>query len=277
MIKKVTKKIFSNLGFSISRLKNNTIITESELGTNPFEGYDYAKEGIEVVNITKNYSMLSLVNILTLFEQAAYCEKMKIPGAFVECGVWKGGAVATMAKANLMYGTNRRQLHLFDAFDGICPPNAEIDGEKAIEDTIKILGFADKNKMQGQLESIEGAYMNLGGHGTIDICKNLLEHEINYPSEFIHYHKGWFQDTLPINKEEIDAIAILRLDGDWYDSIKVCLDNLYDKVSKGGLVVIDDYGYYEGCTKAVDEFLAQRNIKTFLSYSQPGCRYFVKP
>lgn len=277
MIKKVLKKIFSFCGITVTRNVKMIKTVETVIEINPFIGFDYALEGFEAVNLTKDYSMLPHINLFSLFEQAIYCEKKKIEGCFVECGVWKGGAVGIMAKANLDYGNERRVLHLFDVFDGICPPNAKIDGKKAIEDTQRITGFTDESKMLGQLESIDGAYEKLGGHGTIDICKSLLEEKLKYPSEFIQYHKGWFEETIPNDKNQIDKIAILRLDGDWYNSIKICLDNLYDKVVSGGLVIIDDYGYYEGCTKAVDEFLEKRNIKSFLSYSRPGCRYFVKP
>lgn len=266
-----------NLGYSINKKVETKPINESVAESNPFIRYEYEKEGYEAVKLTTDYSMLPPINLFTLFEQAVYCEKKQIPGAYVECGVWKGGAIGIMAKANLQFGTSRRHLHLFDAFDNICPPDAEVDGEKAIEDTKEILGLSDINEMTGQLVSIEGGYDSMGGHGTIQICKELLEGVINYPTEFIHFQKGWFQDTLPIAKEEIESIAILRLDGDWYASIKTCLENLYDKVSKGGLIIIDDYGYYEGCTKAVDEFLDNRKVKTFLSYSSPNCRYFVKP
>jgi len=282
MIKKITKKIFSAFGLNVSRTQlngENFDMSQKHPNSeaNPFVAFEYPIEGFEAVKLTTGYSMLPPINLYTLFEQAVYCEKKQIKGAFVECGVWKGGAVGIMAKANLQFGSSRRQLYLFDAFDNICPPDAEVDGNKAIKDTKEILGLSDIKEMTGQLESIEGGYDSLGGHGTIQICKDLLERIINYPSKYIHFKKGWFQDTLPIAKDEINAIAILRLDGDWYASIKVCLENLYDKVSQGGLVVIDDYGYYEGCTKAVDEFLEERNIKTFLSYSSPNCRYFVKP
>lgn len=282
MIKKVIKKIFSIFGLVVTREVNRQEIDkekddQTKPARSPFLGFEYPIEGNDAVIQTRDYSMLSPINLYTLFEQAAYCEKRNIPGSYVECGVWKGGAVGIMAKANLQFGSSRRHLYLYDAFDNICPPNAEIDGNKAIEDTQKILGLSDVNKMLGQLESIEGGYDLRGGHGTIEICKELLEEVINYPSEFIHFRKGWFQDTLPNSKDDIKSIAILRLDGDWYASIMICLENLYDKVSKGGLIVIDDYGYYEGCTKAVDEFLEKRNVKTFLSYSDTGCRYFVKP
>lgn len=281
MIKKITKKVLSDFGLNVSRTVVNKVnadrSNEPNSEVNPFAAFDYPVEGYEAVKLTSNYSMLPPINLYTLFEQAVYCEKKQIPGSYVECGVWKGGAVGIMAKANLQFGSSRRHLHLFDAFDNICPPDADIDGQKAIDDTKLILGLQDTNQMTGQLESIEGGYDSMGGHGTIQICKELLEKVINYPTEFIHFHKGWFQDTLPMAKGEIDSIAILRLDGDWYASIMTSLENLYDKVSKGGLVVIDDYRYYEGCTKAVDEFLENRNIKTFLSYSSPNCRYFVKP
>jgi len=79
-----------------------------------------------------------------------------------------------------------------------------------------------------------------------------------------------------VQSKGIDNISILRLDGDWYESTKVCLDNLYDKVVDGGFIIIDDYGCYEGYKKAVDEFLRVRNINVFINYSSPACRYWIK-
>lgn len=276
MIKKITKSIFSSFGFSINRIQKqkpeNTIAEPYD----PLKGFDYEKEAGEAVKLTIENSMIGAVSLGTLYEQAVYCEKNGIEGSFVECGVWKGGAVGAMAKGNIDFGKKRRDLHLFDAFDDICPPVAAVDGQKAVDDVKKYSLLQNEDEMQGQLEPIKGAYDAFGGHGTIDGCRKLLIEDIKYPQEYIHFHKGWFQETLPVDASKIDKIAILRLDGDWYDSIKVCLDFLFDKVVKGGLVVIDDYGYYEGCTKAVDEFLAGRNIKTFLSYSTTSCRYFVK-
>lgn len=261
--------------FGLELTRKQTTVPAAEI-QNPFAGFDYGTEGYKAVKLTQNNSMMPLINLFTLFEQAVYCEKKGIDGSYVECGVWKGGAVGIMAKANLQFGKYRRLIHLFDAFDDILAPVANIDGQRAIEDMKKIAGMTNENEMKGQLKPIKGAYDFLGGHGTVDACKNLLENVIGYPSEYIHYHKGWFQETVPKDSPGVDKIAILRLDGDWYDSIKICLDYLFDKVVAGGLVIIDDYGYYEGCTKAVDEFLEKRNIKTFLSYSSVGCRYFVK-
>ena len=261
----------SSLGVEIRRKKN--IPSSGDW----FAGFDYMTEGREAVKCVQANSMLAPVNLLTLFEQAVYCEKQNIPGAFVECGVWKGGAVGVMALANLRFGAKRRPLHLFDAFDDICAPDAETDGQKAVADMGHFAGVTDKHRMQGQLTPIKGFYDDFGGHGTVAACRELLEKRIMYPSEYIHYHSGWFQETIARDADQIGEIAVLRLDGDWYESIKICLEHLYDKVGAGGVVVIDDYGYYEGCTKAVDEFLERKKVKTFLSYSTVGCRYFVKP
>jgi hypothetical protein len=75
----------------------------------------------------------------------------------------------------------------------------------------------------------------------------------------------------------VGPVAILRLDGDWYASIKVCLESLYGNVVSGGFVVVDDYGVYEGCTRAVDEFLDRNGINVFLHQVDEGCAYFIKP
>lgn len=274
MIKALIKFTISKLGFVIS--KKTHIQSNDPMGSCDFTGYDYESESKLVIDQTKEYSMMPYVNIQTLYEQAVYCEKNNIKGSFVECGVWKGGAVGAMALANLKYGDSRRDLHLFDSFDDICLPNAEIDGKKAVDDVLNHSSVKQVSKLNGQLSPVEGFYDFLGGHGTVEDCSNLLINNIKYPNEHIHFHIGWFQDTLPKSADKIDQIAILRLDGDWYDSIKICLDFLYDKVVESGIIIIDDYGYYEGCTKAVDDFLKERNIKTFLSYSSVGCRYFVK-
>ncbi len=268
-MKNLLRKFFNKVGYNVTKIDKETY------SPNLFPGYDYSVEGAKAIDICRKYSMMPSINLQTLFEQAVYCEKKNIEGDFVECGVWKGGAVGMMAIANKQFGKQPRNLHLFDAFDDLCEPDPEVDGEKAMSDIKKFAG-KDVAELTGTLTPVKGMYNSFGGHGTINVCNELLVKKIGYDSEKIFYHKGWFQNTLPADAKTIDKIAILRLDGDWYESIKICLEHLYDKVEKGGLVVIDDYGYYEGCTKAVDEFLSERKIKTFLSYSNIGCRYFVK-
>jgi hypothetical protein len=237
-------------------------------------GYDLEKEANEGIAIVRKNTMLPYVNLLTLYEQVIYCEENGIEGDFVECGVWKGGATGLMAYTNLKKGKKRRDIHLFDAFTEICAPDAEVDGERAVEEIKTALGT--KAKVSGELEAMTGLYDRFGGPGSLEDNRKLLEQDIKYPAEKIHYHVGWFQDTMPEASKQINRIAILRLDGDWYASTKICLDYLYDKVVDGGFIIIDDYGAYDGCKKAVDEFLANRNIRVFINYSSESCRYWIK-
>jgi len=88
---------------------------------------------------------------------------------------------------------------------------------------------------------------------------------------------GWFQDTLPEYKNKIGEISFLRIDGDWYESTKCCLENLYDNVVTGGYIFIDDYGSVIGCKKATDEFLENRKLNVELMLDDRGGCYFVKP
>ena len=93
----------------------------------------------------------------------------------------------------------------------------------------------------------------------------------------IYMVKGWFHDTLPEYREKVGAIAVLRLDGDWYESTKCCLENLYDNAITGGYIIIDDYFTVPGCKKATDEFLKNRNINVNIICNNMGWSYFVKP
>ena len=88
--------------------------------------------------------------------------------------------------------------------------------------------------------------------------------------------QGWFQKTIPQSAKEIGALAVLRLDGDWYESTKICLEYLYDLVSENGSIIIDDYYHWEGCRKAVDEFLASRKVNATLIPIDEEAVYFIK-
>lgn len=148
-------------------------------------------------------------------------------------------------------GNSPRNIHLFDAFTEICEPDAEVDGEKAIREARE---WSQSGAADGKLRPLTGIYDSFGGPGSLEGNRELLTKEIGYDPGFLHFLKGWFQETMPKDSSQISQIAILRLDGDWYDSTRVCLEFLYDKVVPGGFVIIDNYGAYEGCRKAVAEF-----------------------
>lgn len=237
-----------------------------------FDHHDRSTTAWERVS---DHTMLPEVRVRVLYELARHCITAGIPGDFVECGVWKGGAVAVMAQATLDVATPDRRLHLFDAFTDICEPDPKHDGRDAIAELEALTG---RRGFSGQLLPVTGAYDSVGGHGTEDICRTLLTDRCGYPAELIKMHVGWFQETVPLAVETgtVGQIAVLRLDGDYYASTKVCLDGLYDRVSSGGVVMIDDYGAYEGCRRAVHDFFDERRLRPFLHYTDSFCRYWIK-
>jgi len=215
-------------------------------------------------------SMVSHRGLITLYEQVAHCETAGLSGALVECGVWKGGAAALMAIANLEQGSERRALHLFDSFVGIPEPIARLDGERAVRETV-----GKPEDAQGRLRTAND-YSHRGGPGSEREVRDLLG-DVGYPQELVHVHQGWFQETVPSDAKSIGPVALLRLDGDLFESTKICLEHLYEPVVSGGFIVIDDYGAYDGCRRAVDEFLAKASPLPFLCRVNSDIRYLIKP
>lgn len=271
MIIRVVRSFLNKIGLDVVRYQSPL---ERNLNISEDIGYELEQVATKSINIVKNNTMLSKRRLVTLYQQVVYCEDNNIQGSFVECGVWKGGAVGLMALANIRSSDNRRHLHLFDSFEGICYPDKDVDGESALKDANMVAN--NSLHKSRSLESVANIYDDLGGVGLLSDSKTLLEHVIGYPEKYIHYHKGWFQNTLPKEHELVNEIAILRLDGDWYASTKICLQYLYNKVVKGGIVIVDDYGTYEGCKKAFDEFMTDNNEIFFLSTIDSDCRYFIK-
>lgn len=220
--------------------------------------YDNHQDAYQTIKICAEYSMTTLERLFVLYNLSKYIEDSKIDGDLVECGVWKGGSAGVMADVALKIGKAKRTIWLYDSYEGLPEPTKD-DGSTAIK-------FSN-NKSEGKLESIGECYAQE------DYVLELMK-KINYPNDKIKIIKGWFQDTVPKIKPE--KIAILRLDGDWYESTKICITELYDKVVKGGIIVIDDYGDWEGCKKAIDEFFLLKNISPFLHHVDKGCRYFFK-
>ncbi len=266
MAEKLARKVLRSFGYDIGKVGAVRA------------AYDFEDEAREKISLVLDHTMLSYECLVTLYQQARHCETTGLPGSYVECGVWKGGAVALMALANLAHGAGRRHLHLFDAFDDICEPDPAIDGERAISEAEQ---WADvrREELSGKLAPLSGIYAHRGGPGSIGEVHALLCGTVGYDDEFVHYHKGWFQETLPALDKvpDISEIAILRLDADWYASTKICLERLYERVVPGGIVIIDDYGAYDGCRKAVDEFREARAIKALLNHVNADCRYWIKP
>jgi hypothetical protein len=175
---------------------------------------------------------------------------LNIPGSIVECGVWKGGMAAALAELS----KNKKRIHLFDSFEGL-PPAREIDGEGALRYQRETTspGYFDNCRAD---ESFAIAAMKLANH-----------------NDYVIY-KGWFENTL--SQYNDGPISILRLDGDWYDSVKACLDVLYPHVSVGGLVIIDDYYPWDGCARAIHDYLSQHKLASRIRQWNGQVAYLLK-
>jgi hypothetical protein len=194
----------------------------------------------------KRYTMTSPIRCCRLWDSCKQVLDGNIPGCFVECGVWKGGSSAMMALAVKNAG-QKRHLHLFDSFEGL-PEPTEKDGEQA--------AIYSGGRNQGKLATVNQCWAGL------DEVRHLILDEIKVPEELAHFHVGWFQNTIPVDAGQLGLIALLRLDGDWYDSTKICLEHLYPLLSPGGIIILDDYYYWEGCRKATDEYRLKNNINS---------------
>lgn len=192
------------------------------------------------------------------YNVVARVEKSKIPGAIVECGVAQGGSAAMMVLTSIILGNKNRDFWFFDSFEGLPDPTVEDYNGTKSGDYVGVL--------------VRGSCL-----GTIQQVSELLFDKLNLPKDKIKLVKGWFQKTVPLHKDKIDKIAVLRLDGDWYESTKIPLENFYSLISPGGCVIIDDYATCFGSKKATDEFIKKNSINTVLQPDFRGGAWFIKP
>ena len=187
------------------------------------------------------YTMTSLDRILAAIRATAYIVQAGIPGDVVECGVWRGGSSMAIAHTLLRLGDSSRTLFLFDTFEGMTEPRAE-DVSHAGRTAEELLTAA--RSKEAREESTVWAYASIE-----DVTANLTS--TGYPQDRIRYVKGPVEQTIPGVLP--DSIALLRLDTDWYESTRHELTHLYPRLRSGGVLIIDDYGHWQGARRAVDE------------------------
>jgi O-methyltransferase len=203
-------------------------------------------------------TMVSAPRLMNAFDTAVSVEREELEGSIVECGVWAGGAIGLMADVSKRHGNRHRMFHLFDSFEGLPQPS--------VFDADVLGAFTDEHP---ELEPDSGqdstSLVAIGAcEAPLEEVHTLFFDVLRIDRRQVVIHKGWFQDTVPTAAESVGPIALLRIDGDWYESTKTCLDYLYDQVIDGGFVIIDDYGTFVGCAKAVDEFLESRGVEVDL-------------
>lgn len=209
----------------------------------------------------KPRTMTAPEKLFGLILATRYVARHGVPGDVVECGVWRGGSMQAVALTLLETSTTDRDLHLFDTFEGMPPP------------TDKDRRRFGKVKSAAQLMASQDRDAKIWAYAPLDDVRTAMD-ETGYPAERIHYHPGRVEETIPGSAPE--RIALLRLDTDWYESTRHELEHLYDRLSPGGVLIIDDYGGWEGCRQATHEFL-EKTGEPLLLLPLKGGRIAVKP
>lgn len=196
------------------------------------------------------FTMVSRERMGTLYQLVKRLDQEGIRGDLVECGVCNGGTAGIIACASAD-SSLPRVVRLFDSFEGLPEPSAETDGPKALAEWAPGMDL-----------------------GSIDKVRELFA-ALRIGEERVRIVPGWFEDTLP--GYAMPEVGLLHVDADWYESVKLVLETFYPNVVPGGFVVLDDYGHWEGCRTAVDEFLVARRISVDLTEVDYTGRYFRKP
>ncbi|QDT15546.1 TylF/MycF/NovP-related O-methyltransferase [Alienimonas californiensis] len=216
----------------------------------------------DVIAAVRDYTMTSPARVAALCDAVEYVQNHNLPGDFVECGVWRGGSVMAMLHVLKRRGELGRDVHLFDTFEGMSAPtdlDRDPDGHTAAE-------LLEEEKAD-KAASANWAYCSQE-----DVERNVAS--VGYPAERLHFVRGKVEDTLPDAVPE--TISLLRLDTDWYESTKHELEHLFPRLVPGGVLILDDYGHWEGARRAVDEYLRDRGVRMFLQRVDYTGRLAVK-
>ncbi|MBI5215712.1 MAG: class I SAM-dependent methyltransferase [Ignavibacteriae bacterium] len=239
IIRKIGHRIY-NIGNKYSIADNSPVTADMQ-----------EKEFLEIYQLCKPFTMTTIERMYALYCAVNYVLLSNIRGDFVECGVWRGGSSMLIAKMLQNRKIKERKIYLYDTFEGMTEPTMEdidIHGETALT----LLEEYKDHK-----ETSVWCFASLE-----DVKKNMQI--TNFKTENIVYVKGKVEETIPHIMPE-ENIALLRLDTDWYESTKHELTFLFPRLEINGVLIIDDYGHWEGCKKAVDEYREKNGISLLLN------------
>jgi O-methyltransferase len=221
---------------------------------------DFDETDAELCRTVGPYTMTTPPRIYALRRAVEYVAKRPVEGAVVECGVWRGGSMMAVALTLLRLGVTHRDLYLFDTFSGMTEPGDE-DVKHTGERAADVLAGASRESHDWAVAPIDQVREAVLGVG--------------YPEDRIHFVQGRVEDTVPANAPA--EIALLRLDTDWYSSTKHELVHLYPRLARGGVLIVDDYAYWQGARQAVDEYIEESELSLLLNRIDYTARMAVKP
>jgi hypothetical protein len=228
----------------------------------PIEASEWDKETIQ---LSLRFSMTSPQRIWALIQSVKYVVQNNLDGDFVECGVWRGGSVLAIARTLENLGISNKRIYLFDTFEGMTKPTTKDKRSSDKLSAVDLLNREPRNTEHGR--------KSVWAIATEEDVKNTLSLS-NFPKSNFIFVKGDVLDTL--DQTSVNKISLLRLDTDWYESTLHELKSLYPKVVANGILIIDDYGYWEGCRIAVHEFVESLSFKPLIHYIDSSGRLLIK-
>ncbi len=222
---------------------------------------DFETDFVKIAEKCKPFTMTSIERLYSIFKSVEYVVKNNIEGDFVECGVWKGGSAMMLAYSLLNFKSADKKIYLYDTFEGMTEPT---ENDVNINNVNAKQIYTSKLSKKGESNWVRSE---------IDEVKQNL-YSTCYPKGNIFFIKGKVEETIP--KTIPSKIAILRLDTDWYESTLHELKHLYPLLVTRGVLVIDDYGHWLGCKKAIDEYFSLNSVQMLLNRVDYTCRTGIK-
>jgi O-methyltransferase len=223
---------------------------------------DFSPDEIALYDAVAPHTLTSPERVAALAELVRYTVSSGIEGAFVECGVWRGGSMMAVARTLRALGVETADLYLFDTFGRVPAPSKRdvtFTGESAASFVSRCARAAGGSPWT--TASLQEVHNNLESTG--------------YPMDRVQLVSGRVEETIP--EQAPPTIALLRLDTDWYESTRHELVHLYDRVARGGGILVDDYGQFRGAREATDEFLSTLSYSPYLHRIDYTGRLFFKP
>ena len=221
----------------------------------------------DVLDRCRPYTMASPERVVASMDAVAHAVDHGVQGAIVECGVWRGGSTLAMVLTLMRLGAADRDVYLYDTFEGMTEPT---DADTSTLDGSALASWrsATSRGHRPWKQFFEPEIFAL------DQVKQVLT-ETGYPQDRLHFVVGPVEQTIPATVP--DSIAVLRLDTDWYESTQHEMHHLYPRLCPGGVLLVDDYGHWDGARQAVDEFFAQHGPRPLLARTDYTGRMAVKP
>ncbi|MFD2874573.1 TylF/MycF/NovP-related O-methyltransferase [Mucilaginibacter ximonensis] len=242
MIRKTVRGLAQKFGYDIVKPDERLVVDGLPA--------DFDKQTVDTFKKVKPFTMTTPERIASLVNAVNYLVKNNVQGDFVECGVWRGGSTMAAIDTLLKNGDKNREIYLYDTYEGMSEPT-EVDKVFTGTGADHLMETTDREDPTSVwcYSAIEEVQRNVG--------------TLKYPSEKVHFVKGKVEDTIPQTLP--GKIALLRLDTDFYESTAHELKYLYPLLVPGGVIIIDDYGHWEGARKAVDEYIEAQKLPLLLN------------